>query len=148
MDVTIHKGYSGCKGIFRESIETSVLGIARNFVFRASGDRATNGNRYILTRTENQYAWLDKTNNARVGLRINIERDKDNGKYWVSLDFEESAGIPCMFLVSCIFDQEWNMLESDIFHKGGNPSNAVIQGIYGRLVDHTDALDYKDLDYV
>lgn len=151
MDVTFRGGYAGCKGTFSESVETAVVGIARKYLFRAASDKATNGNRYVLTRISNAYTWTDKTNNARVGVSIDIERERDNGKdgkYLVSVDFELYTGLGCRFLVTFDVNEDNTLGEWDIFHKGANAPNSIVQGIYGRLVDHTDALDYKDLDYV
>ena len=140
------RGFADCRNIFREAIEVSIIGIASNFIEQVSKSRSIQGTRYICKKNSASYYWMDDKNNNVITCAIDAEIQRD--KYYVEITIQTNPGLPCKFMV--IF----NIVENDspnlygIYHKGDNPPNAEIQGIYGRLVDHTDAVDYKDLDYV
>jgi hypothetical protein len=92
------------------------------------------------------YYWMDENNGAVVKAHIQLEATRD--KSILFIDVEDTAGLPCMFAIRFDPRDRFPLDSYEIYHKGATPSNAIIQGIYGRLVDHTDALDYKDLDHV
>ena len=144
--VSTFRGFANCKDIFRESIEVSIIGIASNFINQISKSSSTKGNRYICKKNSAGYYWMDESNNGVITCSIDAEIQRD--KYYVEIEIQTNPGLPCKFMVIL------NRVENDtsnlygIYHKGDNPPNAIIQGIYGRLVDHGLELDYKDLDYV
>jgi hypothetical protein len=140
------RGFADCKNIFREAIEVSIIGIASNFVDEVSRSRSIQGTRYKCKKNTASYYWQDDYNNAVVKFRIDAEMQSD--KYYVEMEIQATPGLPCMFMVIFSIVENDNPKLYGIFHKGDNPPNSIIQGIYGRLVDHTDELDYKDLDYV
>jgi hypothetical protein len=140
------RGFADCKNIFREAIEVSIIGIASNFIEQVSKSRSIQGTRYICKKNSASYYWSDERNNAYIRCTIDAEIQRD--KYYVEMEIQSTPGLPCLFMVIFTIVENDSPKLYGIFHKGENPPNAIIQGIYGRLVDHTDALDYKDLDYV
>ena len=140
------RGFSGCKNMFREAIEVSIIGIASNFINQISKSSSVKGNRYICKKNSAAYYWMDESNNGVITCAIDAEIQSD--KYYVEIEIQTSPGLPCKFMVV------FNLVENDspkfygIYHKGDNPPYAITLGIYGRLVDHGLDLDYKDLDYV
>lgn len=140
-------GYTKCQTTFSALVTLCVTDLARHFIIEIRRDRASRGKRYLLRRAESTYVWVDGTNNATVAIRANVEREA-NGKFWVSIDFEFGPGLPCKFLVSYDVDELNSLILDETYHKGTMPENPIIQGIYGRLVENTEELDYKDLDYV
>jgi len=138
-------GYSNCKDVFKDAVQTSIIGITNHFINVVLTSPSRAANRYRL-KIQNASYWQDKNNGAGIILNIQLESIRD--KNIVFIDVEETPGLPCMFAIRFEPNQGVPLDSYEIFHKGATPSNAIIQGIYGRLVDHTDALDYKDLDYV
>lgn len=139
-------GYSECKNIFSKSIELSVVGIAKDFILEVHNRRAHKGTRYMLNTYLVQYRWIDRNNGAIIECGIGVTYT--DSKYFVEMEFNTSPGLPCKFVYEWMDEVTNGNVLWELYHKGANPENAIIQGIYGRLVDHTDALDYKDLDYV
>lgn len=144
MDI-LGRGYTDCKGTFNESIQLAIGGIAGNFIHEVYTSRAFKGNRYKLNGYQCRYSWLCNINEAAVSLEMKVSYYQD--KYYVGMEFQ-SCGLPCMFMV-VHNPKENNVSKSwEYYHMGANPENAIIQGVYGRLVNHAFEMDYKDLDYV
>jgi hypothetical protein len=144
MDI-LGRGYTDCKGTFNEQIQLAIGGIAGNFIHEVYTSRASKGKRYKLSGYQCRYGWICNINQAAVSVEIKVSTILD--KYYVSMEFE-SCGLPCMFML-VHNPKENNVSKSwEYYHKGANPENAIIQGIYGRLVDHAFDMDYKDLDHV
>jgi hypothetical protein len=137
-------GYSSCKDTFKDAIQTSIIGITNHFVSVVFNPKVAN--RYKLKMQSATYYWMDEHNGAVVKAHIQLEATRD--KSILFIDVEDTPGLPCMFAIRFDPSERFPLDSYEIYHKGATPSNAIIQGIYGRLVDHTDALDYKDLDYV
>lgn len=139
-------GYSNCKDIFKDAVQTSIIGITNHFINIVLTSPSRVADRYRLKIQSASYYWQDKNNGAGIILNIQLEAIRD--KNIVFIDIEEIPGLPCMFAIRFEPNQGVPLESYEIFHKGATPSNAIIQGIYGRLVDHGLELDYKDLDYV
>ena len=137
-------GFTNCKDTFKDAIQTSIIGITNHFVSVVFNPKVSN--RYKVKMQSASYYWMDENNGAVVKAHIQLEATRD--KSILFIDVEDTAGLPCMFAIRFDPRDRFPLDSYEIYHKGATPSNAIIQGIYGRLVDHTDALDYKDLDYV
>lgn len=138
-------GYTSCKDTFKDAIQTSIIGITNHFVLDVFNPKVVN-RRYKLKMQSATYYWHDENNGAVVKLHVQLEGTRD--KEILFMDVEDTPGLPCMFAIRFDPSERFPLDSYEIFHKGATPSSAIIQGIYGRLVDHGLELDYKDLDYV